>query len=271
MAFSKNLKGKKQLAVIILTNTSANICVFFPWFFFQNVQVINVTELWVNRTTRVPKSVLRYLSDKGQYFGLEISLHPLLFPNKKTVTYHGVKLFMEWMYPLLIEFLRPILTMTTAWNTGETGDINIFVALLEGCMLLSSQGTKNKESKGLNFFMMSFSPSTYQADQWTNLDNKIIFPPTQLILSSWALTHEKWYNTIVNNFQRERERERDRKKIMRPCPYFLPRSWEISNVPFWQKFANHIWVGNSRRIDIGSVKISPNLYYLILFLIFVKR
>ena len=25
--------------------------------------------------------------------------------------------------PIAIEFLRPILTVTTTWNTGETGDI----------------------------------------------------------------------------------------------------------------------------------------------------
>ena len=208
MAFSKNLKGKKQLAVIILTNTSANICVFFLWFFFQNVQVINVTELWVNRTTRVPKSVLRYLSDKGQYFGLEISLHPLLFPNKKTVTYHGVKLFMEWMYPLLIEFLRPILTMTTAWNTGETGDINIFVALLEGCMLLSSQGTKNRESKGLNFYDV-FSPlniSSWPVNQLRQQNN--ISPNSTY---SVFLSSDPWKMVQHNRKQlSERERERER-------------------------------------------------------------
>ena len=31
-------------------------------------------------------SVLRYFLDKAQYFGLEFSLQPLLFPNKKTGT-----------------------------------------------------------------------------------------------------------------------------------------------------------------------------------------
>ena len=36
------------------------------------ILTIYETELAVNRTTSVPKSVLRYLKDKGQYFGLEI-------------------------------------------------------------------------------------------------------------------------------------------------------------------------------------------------------
>ena len=54
-----------------------------------------LTVLFVNRTTSAPKSVLHYSLDKVQYFSLEISLHPLLFPNKKTVTHHRVKLFIE--------------------------------------------------------------------------------------------------------------------------------------------------------------------------------
>ena len=36
---------------------------------------IKVTELDVNRTSSMPRSVLHYLKDKGQYFGLEISLY----------------------------------------------------------------------------------------------------------------------------------------------------------------------------------------------------
>ena len=47
---------------------------------------IYVTELGVNRTFVCPKSVLRFVLDKGQV-------------------------------------LRAILTVTAVWNTGETGDI----------------------------------------------------------------------------------------------------------------------------------------------------
>ena len=34
--------------------------------------------------------------------------------------------------PILIEFLKPIFTVTTVWNTGETGDINSPLSGLQG-------------------------------------------------------------------------------------------------------------------------------------------
>ena len=46
----------------------------------------------------MPISVFRYLLDKAQYFGLEFSLYPLLFPNKKTETHERVKLFIELVF-----------------------------------------------------------------------------------------------------------------------------------------------------------------------------
>ena len=54
----------------------------------------------MSRTPSGPNSALRYLLDKAQYFGLEFSFNPLLFPNKKTDTPIRVKLC-----------LRPILTI----------------------------------------------------------------------------------------------------------------------------------------------------------------
>ena len=59
----------------------------------------------------MPKSVLRYSLDKGQYFGLEISLHPLLFTNKKTGTHHIVKLFIELGLVLVKKDLMFLLTL----------------------------------------------------------------------------------------------------------------------------------------------------------------
>ena len=53
------------------------------------VGTINVMELGMNRTFSMPKSVLCYLLDKGLYFGLEVSLHPLFFPNKKRKVEHS--------------------------------------------------------------------------------------------------------------------------------------------------------------------------------------
>ena len=50
----------------------------FPSNFDNNIHVdkiiesIHVTELGVNRTSSRPSSVLHYLKDKCQYFGLEI-------------------------------------------------------------------------------------------------------------------------------------------------------------------------------------------------------
>ena len=40
----------------------------------------------VNRTSGMPKSVLHYLLDKDQYFGLEFSLYPFFLPNEKAVS-----------------------------------------------------------------------------------------------------------------------------------------------------------------------------------------
>ena len=48
---------------------------------------VHVMELCVNKTTSVPKSILHYVLEKGHYFGPEISLYPLLYLNKKTVTH----------------------------------------------------------------------------------------------------------------------------------------------------------------------------------------
>ena len=49
----------------------------------------------MSRTPSVPNSTLRYCSDKAQYFGLEFSFYPLLFPNKKTETPLRVILFIQ--------------------------------------------------------------------------------------------------------------------------------------------------------------------------------
>ena len=35
----------------------------------------------INRTSSMPKSILRYVLDKGQYFNLESWLYPILFPK----------------------------------------------------------------------------------------------------------------------------------------------------------------------------------------------
>ena len=48
----------------------------------------------VSKSSSAPNSALGYCSDKAQYFGLEFSLQPLLFPNKKIVTPLRVKLFL---------------------------------------------------------------------------------------------------------------------------------------------------------------------------------
>ena len=47
---------------------------------------MDVTDGMESRTTSAPNSALRYCLDKSQYFGLEFSSYPLLFPNKKTDT-----------------------------------------------------------------------------------------------------------------------------------------------------------------------------------------
>ena len=48
--------------------------------------IIYVTDGTMSRTPNTPISALRYCYDKAQYFGLEFSFYPLLFPNKKTET-----------------------------------------------------------------------------------------------------------------------------------------------------------------------------------------
>ena len=55
-------------------------------FFFRHFYLgLYITELGeINRTSSMPNSVLHI--DKAQYFSLEFSLQPLLFPNEKTVT-----------------------------------------------------------------------------------------------------------------------------------------------------------------------------------------
>ena len=56
-------------------------------------------ELCVNKTTSVPKSILHYVLEKGHYFGPEISLYPLLYLNKKTVT-HRVLVILQYKFKL---------------------------------------------------------------------------------------------------------------------------------------------------------------------------
>ena len=51
-------------------------------------------------------SALRYLLDKAQYLGLEFSLQPLLFPNKKTVTLLRVKLLIQLWIALVGKDLK---------------------------------------------------------------------------------------------------------------------------------------------------------------------
>ena len=53
--------------------TVIDMCIYFKC--MQRKMAIHVMKLCVNRTTGMPKSVLRYSLDKGQYF------HPLLLPN----------------------------------------------------------------------------------------------------------------------------------------------------------------------------------------------
>ena len=66
--------------------------------------------LYVNEQDlhRMPKSVLRYDLDKGQYFDLETSSTQSCFPNKETDSQWRVKQF-------ILCFLL--------WNTRETGNI----------------------------------------------------------------------------------------------------------------------------------------------------
>ena len=40
--------------------------------------------MWIKKTSSLPKSVLRYVLDKGQYFDLETSFTQSCFPNKET-------------------------------------------------------------------------------------------------------------------------------------------------------------------------------------------
>ena len=59
----------------------------------------------------MPKSVLLYLSDKAQSFGLEFSLYQL-FPNKKTETQLRVKLYV--VFYLALAKYRPSYSSKTA-------------------------------------------------------------------------------------------------------------------------------------------------------------
>ena len=61
---------------------------------FEYTGDMNVTDgmLLLNRTSSMHISVLFYLLDKAQYLGLEFSLCPLLFPNKKAETPQRVRL-----------------------------------------------------------------------------------------------------------------------------------------------------------------------------------
>ena len=47
----------------------------------------------LNRTSSVPSAGICYFLVKGQYFNLEFPLYPIMFPNKETVRWRGVKQF----------------------------------------------------------------------------------------------------------------------------------------------------------------------------------
>ena len=51
----------------------------------------------MNRTSRVPKSVLRYVLDKGPYFDLETVFIQSCFPNKETDSRRRVKQFISFV------------------------------------------------------------------------------------------------------------------------------------------------------------------------------
>ena len=118
--------------------------------FWLSIFSINVTELKGEQDHQRLCLFSDNCLEKIQYFGLEIFLRPLMFPNKKISTLR-VKLFINLVL-LLVKgdlmvywsfessanqhrhiilwngcshlVLRPILTVNSVWNTGETGDIN---------------------------------------------------------------------------------------------------------------------------------------------------
>ena len=77
--------------------------------FKMDLLALYLSETYCHKTgTRppiMPKSVLCYSLDKGQYFGLEISLHPLLFPNLIHTCY--CKIWCRWMSFNWLFFLLP--------------------------------------------------------------------------------------------------------------------------------------------------------------------
>ena len=103
----------------------------------------------LKRTTSMLKSILCYDVDKGQYFGLVSCLYPILFPNiqpwwlggRAAASFNtkmsslGGPTFkknlvsqIKWLRvdgELNSSLLRPILTVTSVWNTRETGDIYV--------------------------------------------------------------------------------------------------------------------------------------------------
>ena len=67
---------------------------------------IYVMELWIWTGPLACLSLFSVISlDKGQYFGLEISLHPLLFPNLIHTCY--CKIWCRWMSFNWLFFLLP--------------------------------------------------------------------------------------------------------------------------------------------------------------------
>ena len=63
---------------------------------------------WVSKTCSVPNSALRYCLDKAQYLGLEFSLHPLLFPNKKAYTSESVIVFIQLV---VVKFVKDLILL----------------------------------------------------------------------------------------------------------------------------------------------------------------
>ena len=76
-----------------------------------------VTDGMMSRIPSVPNFALRYCSDKAQYFGMEFSFNHSCSQIKR------LKHLFKFGCSHSNRVVRPILTVSTVWNTGGTGDM----------------------------------------------------------------------------------------------------------------------------------------------------